>query len=65
MIINGNLSWERFWKAAVQANSSACEPFKHWCKSTGKACELATEFGYCKVTVCTKRYGDSPKKGKA
>lgn len=62
MIINGNLSWERFMKAAVQANSSACEPFKHCCKSTGKVCELATEFGYCKVTVCTKRYGDSPKK---
>ncbi len=65
MRINGNLSWERFMKAAVQANSFDCEQFKHGCKSTGKVCELATEFGYCKVTVCTKRYGGSPKKEKA
>lgn len=66
MIINGNLSWERFMKKAiVQANSSACEPFKYCCNSTGKVCELATEFGYCKVTACTKRYSDSPKKGEA
>lgn len=61
MIINGNLSWERFIKAAAQANSFACEPFKYRCMSTGKVCELATEFGYCKLAACTKRYGDSPK----
>lgn len=65
MRINGNLNWERFMKAAVQATSSASEPFKHCCKSTGKVCELATEFGYCKVTACTKRYGDFPKKEEA
>lgn len=44
MIINGNLSWERFIKAAVQTNSSASEPFKHCCNSTGEVCELASEF---------------------
>lgn len=65
MIINGNQSWERFIKAAVTAASNAYEPIKYHCKSTGEACELATEFGYCKVTVCIKKYGDSPKKEEA
>ncbi len=41
-------------KETVQVNSSACEQFKYWCKSTGKVCEFATSFGYCKVTACTK-----------
>lgn len=65
MRINGNLSWERFMKAAIQAASAAYEPVKHCCNSTGKICELATEFGYCKVTACTKRYGESPKEEEA
>ena len=48
-------------KIAVQMNSFDCEQFNYCCKLTGKACELATEFGYCKTTVCTKKYDDSPK----
>ena len=61
MRINGNLSWERFIKAAVTAASNAYEPVKRSCKSTGKSCELATEFGYCKVTACTKVHNESLK----
>lgn len=56
MKINGNLSWEKFMKTAVQMNSFDCEQFSYLCKSTGEVCEQATEFGYCKMTVCTKRY---------
>lgn len=59
MSINGNLSWERFIKAAVAAASTAYEPVKNLCKSTGEACELATEFGYCKVTACTRKHIDT------
>ena len=27
---------------------------KRYCRYTGKICEFATEFGYCKITVCVK-----------
>lgn len=26
--------------------------FRYMCKRTGKQCSYATEYGYCKVTVC-------------
>ncbi len=55
MILNGNQSFDRFMKAAVFAASTAYEPDKHFCNKTGKPCELATDYGYCKVTACTKR----------
>ena len=29
-----------------------------YCRYTGIACELATEYGYCKLTGCVKRSGD-------
>lgn len=29
-----------------------------YCRYKGIACEFATEYGYCKVTGCVKRYGD-------
>lgn len=25
---------------------------KRYCRYTGKMCEFATEFGYCKIAVC-------------
>ena len=27
---------------------------KRYCRYTGRICEFATEFGYCKITVCVK-----------
>lgn len=29
-------------------------PIKRPCKQTGEMCELAGDFGYCKVTSCVK-----------
>lgn len=28
--------------------------FTRYCKNTGYACEFATEYGYCQLTVCVK-----------
>ena len=34
-------------------------PVKQYCRETGDMCELATDFGYCKLTSCFKRsYSD-------
>lgn len=30
-------------------------PIKRLCRTGGQLCELATEFGYCKLTACIKR----------
>ena len=30
---------------------------KRYCRYTGKMCEFATEFGYCKITACVKGEG--------
>ena len=31
------------------------EPPKRYCRYTGIMCEVATDFGYCKLTACVKR----------
>jgi len=28
---------------------------RYCCRYTGRICEFATEFGYCKVTACARR----------
>ena len=35
-------------------STSNYEPVKRYCRYTGKMCELAGDFGYCKVTACIK-----------
>lgn len=35
-------------------STTGYDPIKRPCKQTGEMCELAGDFGYCKVTSCVK-----------
>ena len=39
----------------INNSRTTFEPNKQLCKATGQMCELATDFGYCQITVCSKR----------
>ena len=41
----------------VDMNTSTTNytPTKRYCRQHGDMCELATDFGYCKLTSCFKR----------
>lgn len=36
----------------------AAVQIKRYCKQTGQMCELATDFGYCQLTACSKQGAD-------
>lgn len=38
----------------MNTSTSNYAPPKRYCKETGKMCELAGDFGYCRVTACIK-----------
>lgn len=40
----------------IDMNNSSTNVYldKRFCKNYGKLCELATDFGYCQLTVCIK-----------
>lgn len=35
--------------------TTAAVQIKRYCKQTGQMCELATDFGYCQLTACTRQ----------
>lgn len=35
--------------------TTAAVEIKRYCKQTGQMCELATDFGYCQLTACSKQ----------
>ncbi len=35
-------------------STSNLKPIKRYCRQTGEYCELAEDFGYCKLTACIK-----------
>lgn len=37
---------------------TAAVQIKRYCKQTGRMCELATDFGYCQLTACSKQGAD-------
>lgn len=41
----------------IDMNNSTSKyvPKKQYCKQTGEMCELAGDFGYCKITACIKK----------
>ena len=39
-------------------STSNYTPTKRMCRQTGQMCELAGDFGYCKITACVKRRCD-------
>lgn len=41
------------WNLYVEQQTTITKETNYLCRSTGKPCPNATDFGYCKLTVCT------------
>ena len=46
---------EIIWGIGMNNSTSNYQPIKRYCRYTGQMCELATDFGYCKLTACIKK----------
>lgn len=46
---------EIIWGIDTRTSTTNTQPIKRLCKEQGIMCELATEFGYCKITGCVHR----------
>ena len=46
---------EIIWGIDTNTSTSNYQPVKRYCRQTGKMCELAGDFGYCRITACIKR----------
>lgn len=45
---------EIVWGINANTSTSNYKPVKRYCRKTGKMCELAGDFGYCRITACVK-----------
>lgn len=45
----------------IHNSTSAFEPEKKMCRSTGKICQFATDSGYCKLSACIRRESEGLK----
>ncbi len=45
---------EIIWGIDMNNSTTSCNLDKRLCRNYGEMCELATDFGYCQITVCIK-----------
>lgn len=43
------------WGIDLGTSTTNYTPVKRYCRSLNDMCELATDFGYCKLTACFKK----------
>ena len=46
---------EIIWGVDMNTSTTNYTPIKRYCRASGEMCELASDFGYCKLTSCFKK----------
>ena len=46
---------EIIWGIDTNTSTTNYKPVKRYCRYTGNLCEVATDFGYCRLTDCANK----------